>query len=253
MTIFQALLLGIIEGLTEFLPISSTAHLLVANNLLNIKLTSFVISFDIYIQLGAILAVAVLYLKTLLRSPQKILLVTAAFIPTALIGLFFYPVIKNIFLTNLLIVGLALLFGGLGIIIFEYWHKKRQNKEENLSVQKSVLVGVCQALAMIPGVSRSAATILGGLALKVKRQEIVEFSFLLALPTMAAATILDLYKSDFSFTTNEWLLLAVGFGAAFITALLAIKWFLNYIQKNNFTFFGIYRIIIGLLILLFLL
>lgn len=252
MTILQAIISGLVEGLTEFLPISSTAHLLIADRLMNIQPTVFSTSFAIYIQLGAILAVAALYLKKLLLAPKKILVVAIAFVPTAIIGLLLYKVVKNILLANLAIVGWSLLIGGAVLIAFEYWNEKRANNK-SVTIRKSFIIGVCQALAIIPGVSRSAATILGGLAMDIKRKEIVEFSFLLALPTMAAATGLDLIKTGFQFDRGEWLLIGVGFIAAFGTALLAIRFMLSFIEKHTFKAFGWYRIIVGLAVLTLLL
>ncbi len=252
MTIFQSIILGIIEGITEFLPISSTGHLMMADRLLDIGLSSFITSFNIYIQLGAILAVVVLYFKKIFTSWTRMFHIIAAFLPTAIIGLLLFPFIKNVLLENLFIVALALIIGGAIIIIFEYFFAGII-KEKNLSIHRSVWVGIFQAIAVIPGVSRSAATIIGGRALGLKREDIVEFSFLLAIPTMLAATGLDLIKSDFSFSQHEWLLIAIGFIVAFLTALAAVKWFLSYIQKHGFAAFGWYRIVAGLIILIFLL
>ncbi len=252
MNILQALVFGIVEGITEFLPISSTGHLMIADTLLHVGFSSFVTSFNIYIQLGAILAVVVLYFKKIFTSWLRILHIIAAFLPTAIIGLLLFPFIKKILLENLFVVGLALIGGGVIIIIFEYFIAKNI-KEKNISIYRSVWIGVFQALAVIPGVSRSAATIIGGRALGIKREDIVEFSFLLAIPTMLAATGLDLIKSDFSFSQNQWLLIAIGFVVAFLTALAAVKWFLSFIQKHGFAAFGWYRIVAGLIILIFLL
>ena len=253
MTFLQALILGLVEGLTEFIPVSSTGHLLAVAKLMRLELTPFVTSFTIYIQLGAILAVLVLYFKKLLLNRHNFFNVVMAFIPTAIIGLVLYPFIKKILLESLLTVAVALIVGGLALIIFEYWFKKQADKNKPLSLRRSFIVGICQALAVIPGVSRSGATIIGGLLLGINRQTIVEFSFLLAIPTMAAATGLDLIKSDFNFSNNEWLMIAVGFMTAFGSAILAVKWFISFVSKGSFVGFGWYRIAAGLLILLFLL
>lgn len=253
MNFLHAIILGIIEGLTEFLPISSTGHLMIGSNILNIPLNPFVTSFNIYIQLGAILAVVVLYLKKLLIKYNNVKLVISAFIPTIIIGLLIYPFVKKVLLTNLLVVAIALIIGGIGLIIFEYYFKHKKNTNQDLTLKNSFVVGVCQMLAAIPGVSRSAATIVGGMLMGIKREKIVEFSFFLAIPTMIAASSLDILESGWNFSTNEWQLILVGFITAFVTAILAIKWFINYIQKHTFTAFGIYRIIIGLIILLLIL
>lgn len=248
MNFFQAIILGIIEGLTEFLPISSTAHLIIANRLLAISITDFVKSFDIIIQLGAILAVVVLYARRLLLDRPTLQKIIVAFIPTAIIGFFLYPFIKNNLLENIPLMAYALIIGGIIMIIFEY-KKPTQKLEKHISYYRALLIGFFQSLAIIPGVSRAGATIIGGQSLGISRKTIVEFSFLLAIPTMMAASGLDVIKSDFKFTTYEWSLLAVGFVTAFITALLAVRFFLRYIEKHSFSAFGWYRIIIGLLIL----
>lgn len=248
MNFFQAIILGIIEGLTEFLPISSTAHLIIANRLLAISITDFVKSFDIIIQLGAILAVVVLYARRLLLDRPTFQKIIVAFIPTAIIGFFLYPFIKNNLLENIPLMAYALIIGGIIMIIFEY-KKPTQKLEKHISYYRALLIGFFQSLAIIPGVSRAGATIIGGQSLGISRKTIVEFSFLLAIPTMVAASGLDVIKSDFKFTTYEWSLLAVGFVTAFITALLAVRFFLRYIEKHSFSAFGWYRIIIGLLIL----
>ena len=252
MSFIQAIILGILEGITEFLPISSTGHLMIGSKILNISLSPFVTSFNIYIQLGAILAVVVLYIKKLLTGWHNVLHVIAAFIPTIIIGVLIYPFVKKVLLTNLLVVALALIIGGIGLIIFEQYYKNKKTNTD-ITVKNSFWVGVCQMLAAIPGVSRSAATIVGGMLMGITREKIVEFSFFLAMPTMAAASGLDVLESGWHFSGQEWQLIAVGFIAAFITALVAIKWFISYIQKHTFTAFGIYRIIVGIIILLFLL
>lgn len=256
MSFLHAIILGVVEGLTEFLPISSTGHLMIFTKILNMPLNSFVTSFNIYIQLGAILAVVVLYLKKLLTKYNNVLYVISAFIPTIIIGLLIYPFVKKVLLTNLLVVSLALIIGGIGLIIFEKYLpslKLRQTSNSDLSVKKSFMVGICQMLAAIPGVSRSAATIVGGMLMGISREKIVEFSFFLAMPTMVAASGLDLIKTGHNFSGQEWQMILVGFIAAFVTAIIAIKWFIKYIQNHTFTAFGIYRIIAGILVLLFLL
>lgn len=253
MTLFEAIILGIVEGFTEFLPISSTGHLMITSEILGLTMTDFVKSFTVYIQLGAILAVLFLYGKRFLKDKKTNLRVLTAFIPTALIGLAAYPIIKNIFLENLTVVAWALIIGGLALIIFEKWYLKRKKDSDEIKPKTAIGIGLFQALAIIPGVSRSGATIIGGLLLGINRKTIVEFSFLLAVPTMAGATFLDLYKSDFSFSSNEWLMIAVGAITAFITAIIAIKFLLNYIQKHDFTVFGWYRIAMGLILLAFIL
>ncbi len=254
MTIIQSLLLGLIEGITEFLPISSTAHLIIASKALRIPDSAFLSSFLISIQLGAILSVAVLYAKTLIKNPKLILKVAAAFLPTAIIGLTAYKLIKNYLMESLPLIAGALLIGGIILIILEkYFAKKNQivanQSLDSLNYRQAALIGVFQSLAIVPGVSRSAATIMGGLSLGVSRKNIVEFSFLLALPTMAAATALDLYKTPPLLHGNELTVWIIGLITAFITAILGIRFFLKFIQKHDFQAFGWYRIILGVILI----
>lgn len=251
MTIIQAFILGIVEGLTEFLPISSTAHLMIANRILGLEATEFVKSFDIIIQLGAIAAVVILYIRRLFVQTTTFFKIALAFLPTAIIGVLLYPLVKKNLLGNLLVAGIALIVGGIIMIIFEYIHKNKEGKE-NISFKSAFLVGVFQSLALIPGVSRAGATIIGGQSLGISRKTIVEFSFLLAIPTMLAASGLDVIKSNISFNQTKWLLLAIGFSTAFLTALVAIRFFLRFIEKHSFSGFGWYRIVVGAGILLFL-
>jgi undecaprenyl-diphosphatase len=249
MNLGQALILSLVEGITEFLPISSTGHMILAARLMNIMQSDFVKSFEIFIQLGAILAVVIIYLKRILTRKKETMKIAAAFIPTAVIGLILYKIIKNYLLGNAWITALALLAGGIFILLFEkkFTENANQKNIEDLSWGEAALIGVFQAIAVIPGVSRSLMTIIGGLRMGLSKKEAVEMSFILAIPTMAAASGLDLVKSGWSFTGQEWLLMASGFIGAFISAWLVVKWLLNYVQKHNFQIFGYYRIAVGLL------
>lgn len=265
MNIWHALLLGIIEGLTEFLPISSTAHLILTSAWLKIPTTEFLKTFEISIQLGAIMAVVILYWKKIWNSWDLVFKIGVAFISTSLIGLIFYKIIKNYLMENIGLIAGALIIGGILIIILEKHYFRKTNLlslnkkiiapseiEKPISYQQAIVIGICQALAIIPGVSRSAATILSGLSLGIKRQTIIEFSFLLAIPTMAAATGLDLLKNRselMAINTQEIIIWLIGLIAAFITAVIGIKFFIHFIQKNNFIAFGWYRIILGLIVL----
>jgi len=205
MTLLQALVLGIVEGLTEFLPISSTGHLILAAKLLGLAQTEFQKSFEIVIQLGAILAVVVLYWRSFLR-PKVLAKVIAAFIPTGIIGLALYHLVKTYLLGNEMVVLAALALGGLVLILFELWHREPAGavgEVDSVTYLQAIGIGLFQALAIIPGVSRSGATIVGGLAMGLTRETIVEFSFLLAVPTMLAATGLDLIKNASSFSVAQ--------------------------------------------------
>lgn len=250
MTFFQAVILGLVEGITEFLPISSTGHLILTADLLDLRQTDFLKTFAIFIQLGAILAVVVLYWRRLLVEREVMKRIAVAFIPTALIGLALYKVVKNYLLGSNAVVLWALFLGGLFLLIFEWWHQERERTPDDnlakISYGQAVAIGLFQTVAMVPGVSRSAATIVGGLLVGLERKTIVEFSFLLAVPTMAAATGLDLVKNASHLNLNEFYLLAVGFIVSFIVALATIKWLLNFIQNHSFVSFGIYRFIVAL-------
>ena len=253
MNIGHALIFGIVEGITEFLPVSSTGHLILTARVMGLLHTNFLASFEIAIQLGAILAVVILYWKKLSQDAEVIKRVAAAFIPTAIIGLVFYKIIKKVLLGSSNVVLWSLLVGGIIIIIFELLHKEKQDavgEIKDLSFKQVVFIGVFQSFAMIPGVSRSAATIIGGLSLGIKRRTIVEFSFLLAVPTMAAATALDLIKNASTFSLSQFGFLFIGFIASFIVALFAIKFLLYFVRNHNFIAFGIYRILIASIFLL---
>lgn len=249
---FHSVALGIVEGFTEFLPISSTAHLILSARLLGLTATEYLKTFEIAIQLGAILAVVWLFGRALLEK-ESLKRVLVAFVPTGALGFIFYKIVKTYFLENLTIVVGALFLGGLAMVIIEKMLVQKDSLEEEkdeiaaMSLRQSFWVGVCQSLAMVPGVSRAAATVIGGRLLGVGKKTIVRFSFLLAIPTMAAATGWDILKSGSTFSGNEWLVLAVGFVVSFLTAVLSIKFLLSYIRRHDFTAFGIYRIAIALL------
>ncbi|HUD09603.1 MAG TPA: undecaprenyl-diphosphate phosphatase [Patescibacteria group bacterium] len=253
MNILQALILSAVEGISEFLPISSTGHMILAADLLKIAQTGFVKDFEIIIQLGAILAIVVLYWNSLFKSIEVWKRIIVAFIPTGIIGLLLFKVVKNYLLGNLYITLVSLLIGGIILIILELIYKEKEHHIDDIAkmtLPKAFVIGLFQSIAIIPGVSRSAATIVGALFLGTKRKAAAEFSFILAVPTMLAATGLDLIKTNFSYSPNEWLMLAVGFFGAFIVALISVKLFLKYVQRNNFIIFGAYRVIAAVLFFL---
>lgn len=245
MTVFEALVLGIIEGITEFLPISSTAHLVLAGHALGHAESPFAKSFDIIIQFGAILSVVALYWRKFLNWNVLVKL-AVAFIPTGIIGLTVYRILKEHLLDNLTVILLALVLGGVGLIVFS--RRTDVGKEEidftEISYRRALLIGLFQAIAIVPGVSRSAATIVGGSLIGVSKRTIVEFSFMLAVPTMLAATAYDLYKSQDALSGN-YDVLAVGFVVSFVTAIAAIKSFLAFIKNRSFAAFGWYRIVLA--------
>ncbi len=245
MNVIQTLLLSIVEGITEFLPISSTGHLILASNLLKIPQTEFVKSFEIIIQLGAILAVVVIYFKKLISNFGLWKNILISFLPSAIFGLFFYKYIKLYLIGNTAVVIWSLLIGGIAMLLFEKFHKK--TSPQSLVPSAYLKIGFFQVLSMIPGVSRAFATIFGGMVVGMKKEEAVEFSFLLAIPTMLGASALDLYKTDLTvWSAVDGRLLAIGFLGSFITAYIVIKWLIKFVQNHNFNIFGWYRIILAL-------
>lgn len=238
---------------------------MITSQLLGLGESEFVKSFEIAIQLGAIAAVAVLYWRRLLVNKTVFIRTAVAFIPTAIIGLALYKIVKTYLLASTQLVGWSLLLGGVALIGIEYYFAQKKNlthveattlnsyaRIEELTLGRAALIGVAQSLALVPGVSRSAATIIGGQLLGLSRTAVVEFSFLLAIPTMAAATGLDLIKNFHSFTQSDLTALLIGAVTAFVVAFLSVKFLLSYIQKHSFVSFGIYRIVAGTLVLLFL-
>ncbi len=259
MTIIQSLIMGVVEGLTEFLPISSTAHLIITGELLKIPSSEFLKSFMISIQLGAIFSVVILYWKRVWQNVNIVWKIAAAFIPTSIIGLIFYKIVKNYLMESLLVIAITLIIGGIIIFLFENWYAKKNIKEdasdldlEKITYKQAAILGAVQAIAMIPGVSRSGATIVGGLAQGIKRKTIVEFSFLLAIPTMLGATVLDIYKNPNIISSDTLVVWLIGFVVSFITAIIGVKFLIKYVQKNDFKIFAWYRVILGLIILGFL-
>lgn len=253
MDISQVLILSTVEGLTEFLPISSTAHLVLTSHALAIPKDSFLSTFEISIQLGAIAAVGVISGKKILEDKKLMYKAIIGFVPTGIIGLGLYNVVKS-FLSNPFIPVAALFTGGIAIILIEYYFKKQSKDHKhklrtlaNLTYKESLVIGLIQSISMIPGVSRSAASIFGGMILKLDRKSAVEFSFLLAIPTMVFATSYELFKSKLTYTSSEYMFLVIGIFGSFITALIAIRWLLKYVTANNFVVFGIYRIVLSII------
>jgi len=250
MNLFESLIYGVVEGLTEFLPISSTGHLIITERLLGGSSSDFLKSFIIAIQPGAIMAVLVLYWRSLLVDWEVIKRVAVAFLPTAILGVVLYPQIKKLLDKDSLDVVLwSLGLGGIGLVAFELFHGERKGACEgttNIRYRQAFWIGVCQTAAFIPGVSRAAATVIGGLALGVNRKTVVEFSFLLAVPTMAAASGYDLFKSAGHFTTDQLQFLLVGVVTSFVVAILAIRFLLYFVTTHSFVAFGIYRIVAAL-------
>lgn len=252
MSIIQAFIIAIIEGLTEFLPVSSTGHMILASTIMNIQDDAFVKTFEICIQLGAIMAIVMMYAKKFLQSFTIYYKLGIAFVPTAIIGFLAYDIIKNV-LFNSIVVATSLIVGGIVLVLIDkkVVAKKSENKEiEKISYKNAFFIGLIQCFSMIPGVSRAAATIIGGVFNGLDKKQATEFSFLLAVPTMLAATGYDLIKTPIVFTSNEIILLAIGLVVAFFTAWLAVKIFLKIVENYGFKLFGYYRIIIGIVFLI---
>ncbi len=245
---FQALIFGIVEGLSEFLPISSTGHLMLTQQLLGIPSSEFVKTFEIAIQLGAILAIVALYPRRLLMERATIQRIATAFVPTALLGTLLYPIIKSVFQEDVWIVLVSLFLGGVVLIFFERFTANRQTwTTTQMPYTTALLIGIFQSIAFIPGVSRSGATIVGSMLLGMEKTEAVEFSFLLAVPTMAAATGYDTLKHINAFTAANLLPLFIGFITSFVVAMVAVKYFLKFVSTHSFASFGAYRVVLALL------
>lgn len=250
MNTLQALVLAIIEGITEFLPISSTGHMIIASSFFGIEHDEFTKLFTIVIQLGAILSVVVLYFKRFFQTLEFYFKLFIAFIPAVVFGLLFSKKIDAL-LENPVTVAISLLLGGILLLKVDDWFGNSENTE--ITYAKGFKIGLFQCLAMIPGVSRSGASIVGGMSQKLSRTAAAEFSFFLAVPTMLGATVkkcYDYYKDGLVLTNDQVNLLIIGNVVAFIVALLAIKSFIGYLSKNGFQIFGYYRIIVGIVLLL---
>lgn len=257
MKIWEAILLAIIEGLTEFLPVSSTGHLILGASALGLDpANAFLKLFTIAIQFGAILSVVVLYLKRFFQSISFYIKLGVAFIPAAFFGVLFSHKIDAL-LESPMGVAIALLIGGFILLGVDKWFTQNTaTSTDDISYSQALKIGLFQCLAMIPGTSRSAASIVGGMSQGLSRSLAAEFSFFLAVPTLLGATVkklYDFYKDGYQLSAEEWKLLAIGNVVAFIVAMLAIKFFISFLQKHGFRLFGWYRIVIGAIIIALLL
>lgn len=248
MDFWSAILLGGVEGITEFLPISSTGHLVLVSTLLHIPETDFLKSFEVVIQLGAILAVVILYSRRLYRDWILMKRLFLALVPALGVGFIFYKTIRSL-LASPLVVVTALFLGGLFLIIFEFMRKKEVETYslDAVTYRQAFLIGLTQASSVIPGVSRAGATIVGGLATGLSRSVAVEFSFLLGVPTMVAAVTLDIIKNPASFTFDTIGVLMVGFFVSFVVAMITITFLLRFVRSHTFIPFGVYRLLAALL------
>jgi len=250
MDIFQAIIIAIVEGITEFLPVSSTGHMIITQKLLGIEPDSFVKLFTVNIQFGAILSVIILYWKRFFQTFDFYLKLFVAFLPAAILGFLLSNYIDQM-LESVLVVAISLVIGGVFLLFIDSWFN-RPSENQNISFKNSLIIGFFQVIAMIPGVSRSAATIIGGLTQKLNRKNATEFSFFLAVPTMFAASAFEMIKSYKSIHPQHISVLIIGNIVAFVVAMLAIKGLISFLTKHGFKVFGYYRIILGTIILILL-
>ncbi|KIM05610.1 MAG: UDP pyrophosphate phosphatase [Sulfurovum sp. PC08-66] len=253
MDIFDAIIIGTIEGFTEFLPISSTGHMIVASDFLGIEQSKLIKAYEVIIQLAAILAVMILYRDKL--KPSQIVLwqkIMVAFLPLAIIGYLFKDPIKELF--SIEIVAWMFIVGGVIFLIVEYFYKEEKahiTNVDELSYKQALWIGIAQLFSFIPGTSRAGATIIGGMLLKMDRKSSAEFSFLLAIPVMGAVSGYDLLKHYQDFIGIDYTPFVVGFVVAFVVAYITIKLFLAFLARFSFVAFGIYRILFGIVLLAF--
>ncbi len=256
MTVYQAILLAVIEGLTEFLPVSSTGHMILGSSLMGIQSDNFVKLFTVAIQLGAILSVIVLYFKRFFQTIGFYFKLLIAFLPAVFFGLLLSDKIDQL-LESPLGVAIALLIGGVVLLFVDNWFKNGNiDNTDDISYGTAFKIGLFQCISMIPGVSRSASTIVGGMSQKLSRKAAAEFSFFLAVPTMFGATakkLFDFYQDGFVISQEQVNLLLIGNIVAFIVAMLAIRYFITFLQTRGFRIFGWYRILVGGIILILLL
>lgn len=250
MTVLQAIIIAIVEGITEFLPISSTGHMIITQKLLGMESTDFVKFFTVNIQLGAILSVLVLYWRRFLVGVPFYVKLFVAFLPAAVAGLLFGDAIDDL-LENVTVVAVSLLLGGIILLRIDKWLNPQQEVE--VTNGKALRIGLFQCIALIPGVSRSAATIIGGMAQGLTRKQAAEFSFFLAVPTMAAATGYKLLKAYLEtpevLTPANLQMALIGNVVAFVVAMISIKFLIGWLTKHGFQLFGWYRIVLGGLLL----
>jgi len=251
MTIIDSIILGITEGITEFLPISSTAHLIIVSTLLGLKQTISNVAFEVIIQLGATLAIVAIYLNKInLKEVELWKKVILAFLPLAIIGFLLRHQIKELF--NLYTVAWMFIIGGIIFFIVEKFYnedKVRVNVVEKVNYKQALIVGFFQVFALIPGTSRSGSTIVGGMLSGLSRKTAADFSFLLAIPTMFAASGYEFTKNISSFKDQNLIILSIGFIISFISCYIAVKWFLKFVNKYTLRPFGVYRIIVGVILI----
>ena len=253
MSILESIIIAIIEGITEFLPVSSTGHMIMAASLMNIHEDEFVKTFEIVIQVAAIFSIVLIYIKVFFQSLEIYYKLALAFLPMGIIGFLAYDFIKQV-LFGPLVVAISIIVGGIVLIFVDKRVEASESeypRVSDISYKHSFLIGLCQCFALIPGVSRAAASIVGGVFNGLDKKQATEFSFLLAVPTMLAASGYDLLKTPIVFSGEEWTILGIGMLVSFLVAWIAVKIFLRFVEKYGFKHFGYYRIVMGLVFLYF--
>lgn len=256
MDIIHSIVLGIVEGITEFLPVSSTAHLIITSHLLGMPSTEFQKFYEVFIQAGAILAVVIMYFTYILKHRNLLVPLLISFIPTAIIGFLLHGVIKGVFFDSMGMIAFSLAFVGGAFIVIERLVKTKKLKlvkeMHSIAAKDAILIGLMQSLAVVPGVSRAGMVIVGMMLLKYKREDAAVYSFLLAIPTILAASLYDLYKSRDIIMQSQSQLpsLAVGFVVSFVVAYAAVRWLIGYLRQNTLVLFGYYRILLAIIVVL---
>lgn len=256
MNVFQAVILGVVEGITEFLPISSTFHLIFTSSILRVSQDDFTKLFEVFIQSGAILSVALLFFTDVVKYKELMKKVLVSFLPTAIVGFVLYEFIKQVLFENqILMIGIFALVGVVFLLVERMIKKDKVTLKkdiQSLTYKEAIIIGLVQSLAVLPGVSRAGAVIVAMMLLRFKRDKAAYYSFLLSVPTIFAASFFDLYKMRdiISYYSNNWILLIVGFVTAFASSYFVVKWFIRFLQKNTLLIFGFYRILLAIILLL---
>ncbi|MBI1862865.1 undecaprenyl-diphosphate phosphatase [Candidatus Microgenomates bacterium] len=256
MDIIHAIVLGLVEGITEFLPVSSTAHLIITSHLLGIPQTDYQKFFEVFIQAGAILAVVILYFQYILKHRKLMAPLLVSFVPTAIVGLLLHKIIKGVLFDSMGTIAVSLALIGIVFIVVERLvatnRLKLQKSLEGISLKDALIIGIVQSLAVVPGVSRAGAVIVSMMFLRYKREDAALYSFLLAVPTILAASLYDLYKSKdlLMHSQNNLAVLAVGSVVSFVVAYLSVRWLIGYLRNNTLVLFGYYRIVLAIIVVL---
>lgn len=256
MSLITAIILGFVEGITEFLPISSTFHLILASRFLNLNQSDFVKLFEVFIQSGAIVAVILVYFKEIIASRRLLKSLIVSFVPTAIVGFTMYGVIKNVFFDSLYLGIIFFILIGLIFILVEILIKNKILKNDkgldNLTFRNAIFIGIFQSFAIVPGVSRAGAVILGMILLGFRRDISAKYSFMLAIPTILSASLFDLYKMKHVLTSGSGAIgaLLIGAGVSFICAYFVMRWFIRFLEKKSLVIFGLYRVVVGIILML---